>query len=502
MMKLNKIKLVFIVFILLKTSVALCQEEENGNFQKEAKQHFEMTINKLGIPGFAVVVTQGNKTILAEGYGFADVENQLIANSNTNYYIASATKSFTALLAVIMDDEGILKLDDPLQKHFPDLKIDSNLNLANIKVRDLLTHTSGLENYPIGWRVAFSGEHNQSTLLALMNYSKSNKAGYGNNEYTNIGYNIYAIILEKTTGKSWQNWMQEKIFDPLGMNHTTAFISRAEKENWILARPYLVIDSVSRITLEKKDNTMQSAGGLIITPNDMAKWLKVQVGKGKLNGKQIFAESMMITSQQELVNISESERLFQPTNYGFGWLHGTHETNIVIHHFGGFAGFSTHVSFMPDKQIGVAVMVNEAITGNKLMHIIATFIYDYFLEKKEWSDYDETINIFAERLNEGRKMMSASITQKNDRPWLLSMPITKYSGSYESDEYGILTIKESISGLKVAIGNLQCVSTPFKNEDSIRVELIPGSGQVILFVKENHKISGLKYDGIYFTKIK
>lgn len=502
MMLLNKIKLVFIVFNLLTTSIALGQEGANINFQKEAKQHFEKTINKLGIPGFAVIVTQGNETILKEGYGYADFENQLIANSNTSYYIASATKSFTALLAVIMNDEGILKLDDPLKKYFPDLEIDSNLNLANIKVRDLLTHTSGLENDPIGWRVAFSGEHDQSTLLELMRYSKSNKTGYGNYEYTNIGYNIYAIILEKITDKSWQNWMQEKIFDPAGMNHTTAFISRAQKEKWLLARPYIVLDSVSRITLEKKDNTMHAAGGLIITPDDMAKWLKIQVGKGKLNGKQIFPEIMMLSSQKELVNISESERLFQPTGYGFGWLHGNYEGNKVIHHFGGFAGFSTHVSFMPDKQIGVAVIANEAVAGNKLMHLIATFIYDYLLEKKGWDDYDKEINTFTERLNQGRKMINASIVERNNRPRMLSLPLSDYSGSYESDEYGILTIQETPSALKVSIGNLQCVSTPFKNKESIRVELIPGSGQIIQFFIENNKISNLKYDGINFKKIK
>lgn len=501
-MKLHKTKLVIIILNLLTTSIALSQVEKNGNFQNEAKQHFEKTINKLGIPGFAVVVTQGDKTILAEGYGYADFENQLIANSNTDYYIASVTKSFTAFLAVIMDDEGVLKLDDQLQKYFPDLGNVSNLDLANIKVRDLLTHTSGIDNGPIGWRVAFTGEHNESTLLELMKYTEPSVAGYGNYDYANIGYNIYAIILEKITGKSWQNWIQEKIFDPIGMNHTTAFISRAEKENWLLAKPYVVIDSVSRIALEKKDNTMQSAGGLISTPDDMAKWLKIQVGKGKLNGKQIFSENLMAVSQQELVNISESERLFQPTHYGFGWLHGTYDNHKVIHHFGGFAGFSTHLSFMPDEQIGIAVMTNEAVTGNELMALIATFIYDHYIENKDWADYDETINTFAEKLSEGRKMMSASINKRNDLPWLLTMPRSEYLGSFQSVEYGILTIQESASALKVTAGNLQCVSTPFKNEDSIRVELIPGSGQVIEFQKENNKIIGLNYSGIYFTKIK
>ena len=133
------------------------------------------------------------------------------------------------------------------------------------------------------------------------------------------------------------------------MNHTTAFVSRAEKQKWLLARPYIVIDSIEKITLEKKDNTMHSAGGLITTPNDMAKWLKIQVGLGQLNGNQIFSKKIMSSSQNELITISGSKRLFQPTSYGYGWLHGKYEGKKVIHHFGGFAGFSTHVSFMPDK---------------------------------------------------------------------------------------------------------------------------------------------------------
>lgn len=479
----------------------MSKEAEKGNFQKEAKHYFEKTIAELGIPGFAIVVTQGDKTILAEGYGSADFENQVSANSTTSYYIASATKSFTALLAVILNDEGVLKLDDPLQKYFPDLANASNPDFSKVTIRDLLTHTSGLENNSIAWRVAYSGEHDQSILLDLMKYTAPNEVGYGNYEYSNIGYTIYSIILEKVTGTSWQNWMQKKVFDPIGMQRTTAFISRAEKENYVRARPYIFIDSLLRISLEKKDNTMHAAGGLISTPNDMAKWLKVQVGMGKLNGKQIFPESTMISAQEELVTVPESERVFQPTHYGYGWLHGTYEGHKVIHHFGGFAGFSTHVSFMPDEEIGVTVMINEALSGDKLMNLVATFVYDFYLEKSDWSDYDASIKAFSERLKEGRKMMSAGIADRNNRPWLLSLQRSEYVGSYQSDEYGIVKIEDGPSGFQVSAGNLKCISTPFKNEDGIRVELIPGSGQVIEFQKENNKIAGLKYDGIYFMKM-
>lgn len=501
-MKLNMIEIAFIAFNLFTLSFALGQEKEQQNFQKEANEYFTETLNELGIPGFAVVVTQGDKTILSEGYGYSNFEKQLESDGNTNYYIASATKSFTALLAVILDAEGILSLEDPLLEHFPDLEIDSSLELNNVKLRDLLTHTSGISNEPIGWRVAFSGVHDLSTLIKLMKYSKPNKAGYGNYEYDNIGYNIYTIILEKVTGKKWQNWMQEKIFDPAGMNHTTAYMSRAVKENWSLAKPYIVLDSVNRIKLEKKDNTMQSAGGLITTPNDMAKWLKLQTEKGKLNGKQIFSERIIASSQEELVNTPESKRIFQPTHYGFGWLHGTYEDQKVIHHFGGFAGFSTHVSFIPNKHIGVSVMVNEAITGDKLMHLIATYVYDYFSRNINSTNYNESLNEFTEYINQGRKMISAGILQRNERPWLLSLPFDKYAGSYISEEYGLLNIEYNVPELNVSIGNLQCMSTPFTNEDSIRVELIPGSGQVIQFLLEKNKISGLNFNGSNFSKIK
>ncbi len=473
-----------------------------SNLSTDADQYFNAAVKKMEIPGLAVVIVKGNETLLAKGYGYADLENKVPASSNTNYYIASSTKSFTGLLATMLDVEGVIELDQSLQHYLPNVK-PKDIDLSTIKIRDLLTHTSGIDNIPIAWRVAFTGEHNQAQLMQLLTHCTANKAGYGNYQYTNVGYNIYAIILEKVTGKSWKDWMQEKIFTPAGMQHTSAYISDAEKGGWPLARPYNTTDGMQRIALEKQDNTMQSAGGLIITPNDMATWLKLQLNDGRLDGKQVIAEKTMALSQQKLVSTPTSKRIFEPTNYGMGWLFGTHNSAEVVHHFGGFAGFSTHVSYMPEQQIGVAIMVNDAFSGGQLMSLLANSTYDYLLSDTTTPAFDEKgLADFVAMANQYRDKMVAGIAERNKRTWMLSKPFVNYSGKYHSDLYGNLTIKGDAKGLQVTHGNMHCTATPYVQEETMRVELVPGSGEVIQVTWENEEIVGLIYGDMVFDKVK
>lgn len=477
------------------------QNDRTTTFTTQANDYFNDVVNKLEIPGFSIVVVKDGEIILNKGYGYANVEKNVKTSQNTNYYIASATKPFTALLASILDNEGIIKLDDSLDKFFPELEFGSELNFKKITVRDLLTHTSGLDNGPIKWRLAFSGEHDLSKLIDLMKYSSANNVGHGNYKYTNAGYNIYAIILEKVTGKSWKDWMQEKIFNPIGMNNTSAYISRAVNKNWELAKPYAQLDSLVKLPLEKKDNTMQSAGGLISTSGDLGLWLKVQLQKGKLNDKNIISQELINNTQQELVKTPSSKSVFKPTNYGMGWQFGTYLNEKVIHHFGGFVGFSTHISFMPKSNIGIAVMINEAVVGYELMNLIACQVYDYFLiPDKPFEEYYNELNVVSENANKIRSKLANNLLKRKSRKWLLSKKYSEYSGEYFSDEYGTIHITGHSKGLKVVMGNLQCEATPYINKESTRIELVPGRGQVINFVIKKDKVIGLKHNTVLFSK--
>lgn len=481
------------------------QSNTANSFAKAADQFYGESLQAFSsVPGFSIVVVKDQEIVYQNGFGYADLSKQLKATPQTNFYIASSTKSFTGLLASILDQEGVIKLDDPLTKYFPETNFASELEANKISIRDLFTHTSGLNNSPIGFRVAYSGEHDLDTRLKLMNHCVANKVGKGNFSYTNVGYNIYAIILEKVTGKNWKDWLEEKIFNPLGMNHTTGYISKAEKASWPMALPYLGRgkDNIQEVYLKKKDNTMQAAGGLITTGEDLAKWLKVQINNGSLDGKKIFPDHLIKANRSGIAKGSTPSQFFKGESYGMGWQIGQYEGEKVVWHFGGFPGFLTHISYMPEKKIGVAVMVNEGIAGNRLKDFYAAFAYNYLLGKE---NTEEQFNKMAAELSTQLKNVLTRITndeaQRAKREWQLSMPLEKYTGTFKNEYYGTVEIKKMDKNLHVRLGNLHCIPTPYTQPETIRVELIPGTGEVILFEVANGIIKGFNYDGDFFEKI-
>ena len=247
--------LLFLCLCIATCSLRAQKHSKNKAFEKAADKFYKTSFEDLGtIPGVSIVVVQGEKTLYKKGFGYADVEKKLKADAESNFYIASSTKSFTSLLASLLDKEGIIKLDDPLSKYFPELDFPEDVPADQIKIRDLMTHTSGIDNTPIGFRVAYTGNHDFQTRLNLMKYCQANEVGHGSFSYTNVGYNIYAIILEKVTGKNWRDHLEERIFEPLGMDRTTGYISKAEKGNWAMASPYMgrSKDNIEKVYLSKR----------------------------------------------------------------------------------------------------------------------------------------------------------------------------------------------------------------------------------------------------------
>jgi len=488
--------------ILLFTNDIQSQATSSSDLAENADSYFNEIVDQLGIPGFAVAIVREDNVLISNGYGYTDYEKRIPATGQSAYYIASSTKSFTGLLSTILDAEGVIGLDDSLSNYFPDLVTKTGVDLNMVKIRDLITHTSGIENNPIAWRVAFTGDHHQTLLEDLMKYCDENESGYGNYQYTNVGYNIYAVLLEKVTGRSWKDWMQEKIFDPAGMDRTSAYISKAAKENWNLARPYLTFDGIDRIELEKQDNTMQSAGGLITSADDMASWLLLQLNEGSLNGSKVFPAEIMNASQQKWVEFDGSSRTFAPTHYGMGWEFGNYNSNNMIYHFGGFAGYASHVSFLPEQNLGVAIMINDGLIGSKLMNLIATGIYDFLLEEGGSQAFStDDLEVFASKVAQYRQNIVDGIAKRNSRPWQMSKEFDEYSGQYISEQYGEIIIEGHSDGLRISHGNLSCDATAYTKDDAIRVELVPANGEVIQMNLDNDKVVGLTYDGVSFMKV-
>jgi CubicO group peptidase (beta-lactamase class C family) len=215
------------------------------------------------IPSIAICIIKDDQPLFVRAYGMADREHAIPADENTLFYIASSTKSFTALAAALLDKEGHIKLEDPFTKYTGGWSFKYSMP-GKITVRDLLTHTSGLQNEPLTFRMAYSGQIDTKDIEYV--FTKGTvpvDSNYGKYIYDNLGYNIYALLLQNTLQKKWQDLLQEKIFGPLKMNHTTAYVSKTLSQKWSIAYPYIFTPAGStRSWLEKTDNNIQSAGGI------------------------------------------------------------------------------------------------------------------------------------------------------------------------------------------------------------------------------------------------
>ena len=313
-------------------------------------------------PGMSVAVVRDTQVIYAKGFGWADVEARRPVTPQTIFYIASTTKAFTGLAAVLLDEQGRLDLDAPLSRYLPTAKLQSPLDPDSITLRSLLAHTHGIDNDgPIVFRTAYSGEHTNDRLLALLASHPAAKTGR-DYVYGNIGYNVAGLAMDVTLGQSWRDVLQGMIFQPLGMRSTSAYVSRVPRDR--LAQPYRREPTgFVRAPYGKTDANMQAAGGLVSTAADMARWLEAHINDGVVDGRRVFPGSAIAETHRRQATVRANMRGLAVNGYGFGWQIGTLGADTVLTHGGGFLGFSTSMSFMPQRRIGVIAMTNENGTG-------------------------------------------------------------------------------------------------------------------------------------------
>jgi len=463
------------------------------------------------LPGIAIVVIKDDKPIFLRAYGMADKEAGIKADIDTLYYIASSTKSFTALAAAMLDKEGKIKFSDAMTIYTPGIRFKSDIP-GKITIRDLLTHTSGLRNTALINRLAFTGQIDQSEMDHVFADGTSfNEANFGKYNYTNLGYNIYGLALHYHLNKKWQDLLEERIFTPAKLRHTTAYVSKARARNYKIAAPYVIdTDAVNagkmvRSQLEKTDENMQSAGGVFTSISDLGRWLNLNMNSGKLGGKQVLPADLIRNAHTGYTTSTRSEPPFSDGGeYGLGWQIGKYRNEKVIYHHGGYPGYRSHVSFMPDKKIAVGVMVNNDTLGGRLADMLAAYAFDWWLRTENLdADYAKQIQDTLTSY-EGRKQgIAAEAANRAKREWQLTKPFTDYAGTYKNDMLGTIEIVAKEKVLAVRMGNLNTVSTPYTQPDTIRVVMLPGgNGEVIGFIKDaDGKFGSLNYGGVTFTRV-
>ena len=436
------------------------------------------------VPSIGIAVVHDGQRH-ARAFGYADVAKQVPATAQTGYYIGSTTKAFTGLSAAILAERGQIDLDAPVDTYLP-VPFKATL-------RQLMSHSAPIENNPVVFRTAFSGDHSTEALLRILADTKPRTEGF---RYDNLGYVIAGLALERVTGKPWQQLHDELIFKPLGMNRTTAYMSRAERAP--LALPYDIIatGNIGLLTYRKNDKMMHAAGGTVTTPEDLTRWLEAHLNGSRAIPANAFAETQ---KQQAAV---EPRGAFQGRGYGFGWYQGTHGGDAVLYHGGGFEGWRALFSFMPQKKLGVAVVTNSGLS-NPVTQLVTSYAYDRLLGKPDLdASYAAQLTKLRADMDAMKGRVAAETEKRAQRQSQLKHDSAAYAGRYENPLYGTIEIAQRDGKLNASMGTMRAELEPFTEPETARVELIPANGEVLRFVFSNGAApDALKFREEVFTRV-
>jgi CubicO group peptidase (beta-lactamase class C family) len=293
------------------------------------------------IPGCAIMVRRGGETILCGGYGFANVEHNVPATAQTLFQSGSIGKQFTAMAVMLLVEEGKLSLDAPL----PNAAVPDRW--SHIRLRHLLTHTSGLGDYPES--LDLRKDYSEEELWKMVTEQPLNFKAGDKMSYSNLGYVLLGIVVHKVSGFTYSDFLRERIFEPLEMRN-----SRVISEKDIIPRRaagYRLNDGelTNQDWVSPSLNTTAD-GSLYLTAEDMAKW------HAALDNRRLLAASSYaaIWSPAKLNDGSTAP-------YGFGWGIGkTHSGHRVLEHGGAWQGFAAYTARYPDDDLSVAVFCNRA----------------------------------------------------------------------------------------------------------------------------------------------
>lgn len=451
------------------------------------------------VPSVSIAIVRGEKVLYLQSFGHTNHSAKTSASTESQYYIASCTKSYTGLLAHILEDEGVLKLSDPILNYKPFKEFQNKIVFEGITIQDLISHTSGIDNPYLSFRLAYTGEYSDEQIVKLIEVEtqRNEKGGF---EYSNFGYYLFDYLLRSELGKSWHVLVQEKVIEPLEMLNTTAVYSEVNRNK--LAFPYNAVfkEELGVVNLEKSDATMHAAGGIVTSISDAAKFIQLYLDKGqKFIPKEVVERSITekITAEHEYV------RLFKGTAYASGWRIGEFENEKVVYHFGGYTGYYSHYSFLPNKNIGIVVLCNSDM-GMTAANLIAKYAYNIYLGNlKELKQAKKILRRKIPKVLANERKAQRELEEKiSQRKWNLTVAKDELEGVFYSDVLGTVEILYQDQLLLVKSGNLNSLATPFPTENTMRVELIPGYGTVIGFDVDEGKVVSLYHKREKFKRIR
>ena len=446
---------ILIAFALLIHPPLAAGKKEPRLDPKDFSAFVHKTLSEWKVPGVAIAVVKEGKVILAEGYGFRDIKNQLKVTPQTLFAIGSSSKAFTATAVGILVDEGKLDWNKRVRDYLPTFQLQDEFATEQMTPRDLLCHRSGLPRHDLVW---YGSSLSRKELFDRMRYLEPKADFRTLFQYNNFMFLTAGYLAGEVTHSTWEDVVRTRIFEPLGMKDSDFSVedSRKQPDHTL---PYgEKDDKVTEIPFRNLD-AMGPAGSIKSNVLDMAQWVLLNLHKGKMGDKQVISESSLAEIQSPQMVVQEGVfRILEKfpemftTSYGLGWFITNYRGHTWLHHGGNIDGFSAFVTFLPRDDLGVVVLCNK--NGTDLPEIVALNIYDRLLglDQVPWSARIKEIRDKRKAEAEKRKAEVDKDRKPGTKP---SHPVGDYAGDYCHPAYGTLSIRQDGEGLKASRNGLE-----------------------------------------------
>lgn len=413
------------------------QAQKKSTDLKSLDQYIAKAVKDWNVPGLAIAIVKDDSVIFAKGYGVKTIGKNDPVDTHTLFAIASLSKAFTSASLGMLVEEGKLNWDDRVTNYIPYFQLYDPFATREMTVRDLLCHRSGLVTFG-GDLIWYGTNYSRKEVIERIRYLKpkySFRSAYG---YQNIMFITAGEALWAITGKTWDEFVKERIFTPLGMNETNTSVHspasnvatpHTEYKGQLVTIPYRNVDNCG------------SAAAINSNVTDLSKWIKMWLSRDSSKTLLRWSTKHEIWTPHTIIPISETGMKNIPSRHfsaaALGWFTFDYQGKKILDHGGGMDGMISKICLVPEENLGLVILTNSI---SSLSSALEFKVLDFYLAGKErdWSAEGLKRMKDYEAREKAAQIKKENDRVKNTQP---SLPIEQYVGTYGGPMYGNVKVE-------------------------------------------------------------